>query len=80
MKKKQVLKDQTKWRKRGFWDMWRKCRGNVEAILWETDAESTWEETGKVIEALVEAGIRDRDRVIVGGAPVNERFTDENIT
>ncbi len=38
---------------------------------------TTMQEMGKVIEALVEAGIRDRVRVIIGGAPVNERFADE---
>jgi methanogenic corrinoid protein MtbC1 len=29
------------------------------------------------IEALVEAGVRDDTHVIIGGAPVNQKYADE---
>ena len=38
---------------------------------------TTMPEMRKVIETLVEKGIRDRVKVIVGGAPVNEKFARE---
>jgi len=38
---------------------------------------TTMPEMGKVIDALAEAGLRDKVRVIIGGAPVNQRFADE---
>ena len=34
-------------------------------------------EMRKVIETLIEKGIRDRVKVMVGGAPVNEKFARE---
>jgi methanogenic corrinoid protein MtbC1 len=38
---------------------------------------TTMPQVGRTIDALVEAGVRQRIRVIVGGAPVNETFADE---
>jgi methylmalonyl-CoA mutase cobalamin-binding domain/chain len=38
---------------------------------------TTMPEMGRVIDALAEAGLRDKVKVIVGGAPVNQRFADE---
>ena len=38
---------------------------------------TTMPEMRKVIDALAEAGMRDRVKVLVGGAPVNQRFADE---
>jgi 5-methyltetrahydrofolate--homocysteine methyltransferase len=31
----------------------------------------------KVIDALTEAGLRQKVKVIVGGAPVNQKFADD---
>jgi 5-methyltetrahydrofolate--homocysteine methyltransferase len=38
---------------------------------------TTMPEMRNVIDALAEAGLRDRVKVLVGGAPVNQRFADE---
>jgi len=38
---------------------------------------TTMPEMRKVIDALEEAGLRDRVKVLVGGAPVNQRYADE---
>jgi 5-methyltetrahydrofolate--homocysteine methyltransferase len=38
---------------------------------------TTMPEMRKVIDALGEAGLRDKVKVLVGGAPVNQRFADE---
>jgi 5-methyltetrahydrofolate--homocysteine methyltransferase len=34
-------------------------------------------EMRKLIEALGRKGLRDRVKILVGGAPVNQRFADE---
>lgn len=38
---------------------------------------TTMPTTGKVIEALEEAGLRDKVKVLVGGAPVSEQFAQK---
>jgi methanogenic corrinoid protein MtbC1 len=38
---------------------------------------TTMPQVGRTIDALVEAGVRERIRVIVGGAPLNESFAAE---
>ena len=38
---------------------------------------TTMPEMKKVIEALTEAGLRDKVKVIVGGAPIDQRFADQ---
>jgi 5-methyltetrahydrofolate--homocysteine methyltransferase len=38
---------------------------------------TTMPEMGKVVEALVEEGIRDQLKIIVGGAPVNAKFGED---
>jgi len=38
---------------------------------------STMDEMGTVLEALRQAGLRERVKVIVGGAPVTEAFAKE---
>ncbi|UCF95274.1 MAG: cobalamin-dependent protein, partial [Desulfobacterales bacterium] len=37
---------------------------------------TTMPEMKKVIDALTEAGLRDKVKVIVGGAPVNKKYAD----
>jgi methylmalonyl-CoA mutase cobalamin-binding domain/chain len=38
---------------------------------------TTMPEMKKVIDALTEAGLRDKVKVIVGGAPVNQKYADD---
>ena len=38
---------------------------------------TTMPEMKKVIDALTEKGLKDSVKVIVGGAPVNERFAND---
>jgi len=38
---------------------------------------TTMPEMRKLIEALGRKGLRDRVKILVGGAPVNQRFADE---
>jgi 5-methyltetrahydrofolate--homocysteine methyltransferase len=38
---------------------------------------TTMPQMKKVIDALTEAGLRDRVRIMVGGAPVNQKFADD---
>jgi 5-methyltetrahydrofolate--homocysteine methyltransferase len=38
---------------------------------------TTMPEMRKVIDALTEAGLRERVKILVGGAPVNQRYADE---
>jgi 5-methyltetrahydrofolate--homocysteine methyltransferase len=57
----------------------------IEAIL-EYDAGvlgmsalliTTMPNMGKTVEAIEEAGLRDKVRIMVGGAPLNQQFADE---
>mgnify|MGYP000863007150 CR=1 FL=1 len=38
---------------------------------------TTMEQMGKTVESLKEAGLRDQVRVIVGGAPVSQKFAEQ---
>ena len=38
---------------------------------------TTMPEMGRIIETLVESGIRDQFKIIVGGAPVNKKFAED---
>ena len=38
---------------------------------------TTMPNMGKTVEAIEEAGLRDQVRIMVGGAPLNQRFADE---
>ena len=51
--------------------------GNVDAILMSSLLTTTMPNMILTIKALRDAGIRDRVLVMVGGAPVSQRFADE---
>jgi len=38
---------------------------------------TTMQEMKEVVEALEQAGVRSRVKILVGGAPLNQRFADE---
>ena len=38
---------------------------------------TTMPQARDVIDAVVEAGLRDKVKVIIGGAPVNQKFADD---
>jgi corrinoid protein of di/trimethylamine methyltransferase len=50
--------------------------GNADILGLSGLVSTTIPEMGKVIKALAEAGVRDKVKVMVGGAPVTQEFAD----